>query len=380
MENTKQLRRWFLTINNPFWTDNDIEVDLATNTLPILTNHYNLETIKDETNINLFHFKHIQITINNEPVIVERPYFKDMASVQKYIEGLEHFKYSVFQLEQGEQETPHIQAGIIFEAGKRFVTIKKYFPTAYIDRARGSNTDLRAYCMKQEGRIGEPIEIGKFSEMRSRTDIVEFFDNMDKGASNQQLKRLFPTLYSQYGVEKIEKFRQDDFKEKYGNEFRDIKVTYIYGATRLGKTSHIYTLHPIKDICRVTNYKVGTFENYVNQSVLVLDEFTGKLDIGFVNNLLDKYPLDLPSRFTNRTACFTQVYIISNLSLDQLYKEEQEKHPAIFQAFKARLTEIIKFTALGKYTYEKQAHEPQQVQFENGMRIITDEEAKDMPF
>ena len=209
-ERTRQLKRWVLTINNPLWdSEKDIEADAA---LPTVGDYYDLETITDEINKDLFIFKRVEAARDNEKIIVERPYFKDFDSVKLYLENLEHFKYAVYQLEQGKNETLHIQLGIIFEAGKRFYTMKKYFPTAYIEPARGSNNDIRAYCTKADTRVGEPVEIGKLSEMRSRNDIVEFLELVKLGADNMTLQNLFPTLYSQYSPDKIAKFRQDFLK------------------------------------------------------------------------------------------------------------------------------------------------------------------------
>ena len=360
----KQSRRWFFTINNPFWTDDMQEVDISKTDLPIVQDHYCYEIVKSDANKGLFVFKHIEITNDNEQVIIERPYFKDYDSVRQYIENLEHRKWSVFQLEKGESGTPHIQGGITFTIGKRFKTIQSYFPTAMIDRARGTNTDIKIYCTKLEGRVMDPVEIGKFVEMRDRTDYDGFFARLDEGATNAELKSEYLNLFVQFGVEKVERFRQDIFKDKYGNEYRDIKVTYIYGGTRLGKTTYVLNKYPLRDICRVNNYKVGTFEGYINQKVLVLDEFTGKLDITFVNNLLDRLPLDLPARFTNRIACFNEVYLISNLPLSELYKDEQKETPEVYRAFTERIHDIIKFTGKGKWQYEQQ----------NGMTVVTDED------
>ena len=109
----------------------------------------------------------------------------------------------------------------------------------------------------------------------------------------------------------------------------------------------------MKDICRVSNYTQGVFETYKSQKILVLDEFTGRIDLPFLNNILDRYPVDLPARFSNRTACFDEAYIISNLSLANLYQEERNTKPEIYNSFKQRIHEIIKFTALGKWHYEK---------------------------
>lgn len=133
----------------------------------------------------------------------------------------------------------------------------------------------------------------------------------------------------------------------------NVKVTFIYGNARLGKTTYIYDKYKMSDVCRVNNYSQGTFETYKNQKVLVLDEFTGRIDLPFLNNLLDRYPVDLPARFSNRTACFEEVYIISNLPLHELYKDEQNTRSEVYNAFTQRIHEIIRFTALGKWHFEK---------------------------
>jgi hypothetical protein len=111
------------------------------------------------------------------------------------------------------------------------------------------------------------------------------------------------------------------------------------------------------------------------ETAIIASRFTGKLEIPFLNNLLDRLPIDLPARFTNRTACFTEVYIISNLALNELYKDEQGKQSEVYNAFTERIHEIIKFTALGKYHYEKpKPIEPQQ------MELIPIENDDDLPF
>lgn len=205
------------------------------------------------------------------------------------------------------------------------------------------------------------------SDDKKQTNTEKFFAKLYAGVSNMELQAEFPTIYAQYGVGKIEMFRQDYLKDKYGNNDRDIKVTFIYGATRLGKTTFVYNSHERKDICRITNYKTGTFENYNTHKVLMLDEFTGKLDIEFVNNLLDRLPLELPARYANRTACFTEVYVISNLPMSELYREAP---PEVRTAFENRFHNIIKFTAFKTYHYEMQ----------NKMRVLSEQEKADLPF
>jgi len=295
----------------------------------------------------------------------------------KKIDSVKYFKG---QREIGEKTgKEHLQFFIDFDTAIYFTTVQKLLPpTTHIEQHKAKKKiDAVNYCCKEKTRIGEVLEFGEFVEDRQQSKSAEFLDSIAGGLSNMELKEKYPTLYAQFGVDKIEKFRQDHFKSQFGDKMRDIKITYIYGKARLGKTSYVYNKYPISEICRVTNYKVGTFENYQNQNVLVLDEFTGKLDITFVNNLLDRMPIDLPARYANRTACFTEVYIISNLSLNELYTDDQTKTPEVYNAFKERFHEIIKFTALGKWLYEKSLTDKAE---QTTMELIPIENDDDMPF
>jgi hypothetical protein len=378
-------KRWILTINNPVFADSGYtEVNPSDTHLEVLENHYDLSVLQEDENKGFFDFKYIKFSKDGKDKIILRPFFKDLDSIEKYFKNLKEYgnlKYAIYQYEKGENGTPHIQGFIIYKNSKRFKNVKQDFPTAHIIAPNGSNIENRDYCTKKDTRIAEPVEIGEFSEMRSRNDIVQFLEMLKLGADNITLKNMFPVLYAQYAPDKIEKFRQDFLKDEYGQKFRDVKATFVYGNARFGKTTYIYDAYPMADICRVNNYYKGTFEGYNSQKVLVLDEFTGKVDITFMNNLLDKFPLELPARFANRTACFEEVYIISNLSLPELYKEQQTAMPEVYKAFTERIKDIIRFTALGVWHYElkdgKPVKPPKQLKLSDLKPIEND---SDLPF
>ena len=214
-------------------------------------------------------------------------------------------------------------------------------------------------CKKQGKHLYSPDEristienLDAPEQDKKKSNTEKFFERLHSGAANMELQKEFPTLYAQYGVDKIEKFRQDKLKDIHGKNFRSVTVTYIYGAPRLGKTYYVYDNYPVDDICRVDNYIRGTFEGYDHQKILMLDEFTGNMDLPFLNNILDKLPVQLPARFANRTACFEQVFIVSNLPLDRIYKEQQAAIPEVYKAFTERIKNIIKFTAFRVWHYE----------------------------
>ena len=60
-------------------------------------------------------------------------------------------------------------------------------------------------------------------------------------------------------------------------------------------------------------------------------------------NLLDVYPLQLPARYHDRTACYTTVYITSNIALDEQYPEIQIAEPETWNALMRRISRIVEF-------------------------------------
>lgn len=389
----KQAKRWFLTLNNPFWSEEFEEVDMSINILPINNEYYNLDYCKSFNNIDLFDFhfvkakakikekiidkvlkeiesednqkKYIEIDVEKEIVvekefIIERPYFKSYEHFKQYLENLqvEGLKWSTGQVEKGHQEeTVHIQFGICFDEthGKRFYTMKKYFPTAYIAQARGSNFDIMRYCNKLDTRIEEPFKIGNISEMRSRTDIEEFYNAIKSGADNYELLENFYALTAQFGFEKIDKQRDVYFNSKYRKEWRNIETTYIFGDSGVGKTTKIFKEYGFENVFRVSYYGKFMFNGYNGEKVLLLDEFTGQVNFTWLNQILDGYPLKVEVKGGERIACFEKIFIVSNFSFYDLYKTQKECEPKEFETVYRRIHHIFYMNKLGELVLKKES-------------------------
>lgn len=276
-----------------------------------------------------------------------------------YIQNLEHFKYCMFQREKGEETgTEHIQAFVIFNIGKRFSTIKKYFPRAHIEQSKGSNTQCRDYCSKSDTRISGPHEFGEFAEQRARTDIVGFMDMIAAGATNAELRTAYPTLFFK-NLKKVEELRQEYLYERFRKEMRFLEVTYLYGRSGAGKSRSVVEEYGFENVFRVTDYGSGMFDYYSGQDVIVFEEFDSSLKITQMLNFLDIYPLVLPCRFANKVACYTKVFICSNLSIYGQYPNIQAEKQEQFYAFLRRIHKIIKFTDKGQeLQYDSKKHGP----------------------
>ena len=337
-----QERRWFLTINNPFGTDVE-EIDITKTDLEIKEDYYNLSYLNN--NLDYFTFKYVEVKyIDQEDFkeyhyIVKRPFFKDVESVEDYIESLEHFKYSMFQVEKGhDEETEHIQATIFFTIGKRFQTLKSYFPTAHIEKVLGSNAQVRDYCSKSDTRIMGPFELGTFSEEGARTDKKNFLSLLHSGVSNMELSHLYPSLYMKER-NKLDLIRSDVY-ECYSSMLRDVDVTYVYGDSGVGKSTYVRRKLGLKDTFFVSLYDNSMFTNYKNQDNVVFDEFAGQIDLQQLNKLLDVQPCELRGLNCSKWATYHHVYIISNYSYKELYRNKNYKDTLLY-SFNRRIHNII---------------------------------------
>ena len=82
----------------------------------------------------------------------------------------------------------------------------------------------------------------------------------------------------------------------------------------------------------------------------MFEEFNSQIPIEDMLNYLDIYPLNLPARYNDRTACYTKVYITSNISLYEQYKDVQIYRPETWRAFLRRIDKIYEYHKDGNIT------------------------------
>lgn len=258
--------------------------------------------------------------------------------------------------EKGESEHTHIFFAL--EHPTRFSTIKRRFPTAHIDRAEGTATECRAYVQKSgkwaDSDKAETAIPGTFEEwgdmpverQGERTDLFLLYQLIKDGLSNFEL--LERNADYMLNLEKIERARQAVREQQYRETFRALEVIYIWGKTGTGKTRSVMEKYSYSDVYRVTDY-VHPFDGYAGEDVLLLDEYSSNFKIRDLLIYLDGYPLNLPARYANRVACYTKVYITTNICLSRQYPSIQSESPATFAALLRRINKVIHYTAPGEF-------------------------------
>ena len=111
-------------------------------------------------------------------------------------------------------------------------------------------------------------------------------------------------------------------------------------GTGVGKTRSILDRYGDENVYRVTNYK-HPFDGYKGEPVIMFDEFRSNLPLPDMLNYLDVYPLMLPSRYADRVACYTQVFIVSNIPLAEQYPLVQLEEPVSYAAFLRRINDGV---------------------------------------
>jgi hypothetical protein len=153
-----------------------------------------------------------------------------------------------------------------------------------------------------------------------------------------------------FHINKIEHVRQTLLEEANKGAYRQLSITYVWGKTGAGKTRDVMEKYGYENVYRVTDY-IHPFDGYKGQDVVVFEEFRSSLRIGEMLGYLEGYPLELPARYLNKKACFSKVYIISNIPLDSQYTKIQEDEKETWKALMRRIGKVKEYSATGVTEY-----------------------------
>ena len=288
-----------------------------------------------------------QLTINNP---VEHGFSHER--IKQSLSSLKSVVYWCMCDEIGEQGTPHTHLYLYAKNAIEFTTLQTRFYGAHIEAAKGTHQENRDYIRKegkwQEDRKHETNlpdtfeESGELPPERSKRESFseEVLHMIEDGASNAEILRSAPSALTK--LPHIEKARQTLLEEQYREKWRDLEVTYMFGPPGSGKTRSVMEKYGYSNVYRVTNYN-HPFYGYSGQDVLLFDEFRSSLPITEMLNYLDGYPISLPCRYADKTACFTKVFIVSNIPFEKQYSNVQTDEPVTFDAFRRRIHKFEEF-------------------------------------
>jgi len=237
----------------------------------------------------------------------------------------EGIRYIVYQLERGEQGTPHLQGFVLLARPQRMAWLRKItaktaegevfhvFDRAALFEAKGNAEQNKTYCTKAEGRLEGPWSLGDAPKQGDRTDLREAAAALMKDGD---ITAIDPAVFLKYasGCLKLAALAVPPRRD-------DLKVITIIGPTGIGKSYAVHDLFP--DVYVVNMGNAGLWwDGYTGQKAVLFEEFKGQVQLQKMLQILDPYPLRLEIKGGVVPARFTIVFLTSNSTPDQWYKND----------------------------------------------------------
>lgn len=234
--------------------------------------------------------------------------------------------YLVYQLEVGDNGTPHHQGYVAFITKKRLKALKTFAPRTSWRIRRGTHEQARHYCIKpiegclckhciaaKDQRQEGPYEQGDPPKGQGhRSDLDTMVEDVKAGLSPWQLAEKYSGSYARYYKNLAH------IAELYAKaRSSPTKLVILWGPPETGKTVKAAQL--AEDLAAGSVYwlpqpqdKTVWWDGYTGQKTVIIDEFAGWISPQAFSRIIDWSPLTLPKKggFVNFVA--SQVIVTSN--------------------------------------------------------------------
>ena len=291
-----------------------------------------------------------QLTINNP-----KEHNLEHKQIKELLKLLPTLIYWCLADEIGQDgNTYHTHIFLYFKNPIRFSTLKNCFSSAHIEKAKGTSQENKDYILKQ-GKW----ENTEKAETKIDGTFEEFGEVPDDSTGFQSNQQYYGTLYQLIAdgltdgeilasnpnyIPLIGKFQQirNAIKENtFSYESREnLEVHYIYGPARWNKEKSIRKEYEDKNIYVISDYD-HPFDDYDCQDVIIFKDFHSDIAFNTFVHYLEKYPLRVGSRFNKKSACYTKVYIMSDINLHEQYEFEQMNKDYYQHTFLDKITSTI---------------------------------------
>jgi len=268
-----------------------------------------------------FAFTYFHEDMNNDKFVVGTEYHQEFVDwFIDYVKEKLNYRYLIFQQERCPKTTRvHFQGTIVFDNRRSIKNAKKILNNCHIEACENVFASIE-YCRKDESREGGPWEDGEAPEQGKRNDLISLRDKIMEGKTEYDIMmdNTLAATYARYSrfADKCIEMKM----KKFSNALRKVQVEVIWGASGVGKTFRVYEENGYDKVYRVQciNDKVW-FDGYGGEDVIILDDFYGWVKWDYFLGLLDVYPCRLDVKGKSAWACWTKVYITSNVHPKQWY-------------------------------------------------------------
>lgn len=234
--------------------------------------------------------------------------------------------YKLLAEEQGEQGTPHIHLYIENKLQKSFKKMKKEFPRANIQAAKGNAQHNKDYLSKQKLILEEgiPKHAGK------RTDLDDIKDILKETNKMREVVLVANSYQSVKMAEQILKYHEEPRNWKP-------EVLWFHGQTGTGKSKLAYEMCEEPYTCLSTG---RWFDGYDSHEDVIIDDMRKDfMKFHELLRLLDRYAMKVETKGGSRQFRARRIIITSCHHPTSLYDTRED-----IQQLLRRIDEIKIFT------------------------------------
>lgn len=225
------------------------------------------------------------------------------------------YEYLIYQKEKG--STVHLQGYVYFKNARTLTQVKKFDAGAHWTQARGTALDNTKYCSKEETRLEGPWTLGVMPQQGKRSDLEGLKSALKESKDMSYIQEHFFSDYLRYG-RNIEKVAILLSKPRNW----EMTVEVLWGATGVGKTRLAFEENPKA----YWKSKGLWWDGYLNEEVVVIDEYYGWLPWDYILRLTDRYPFSVESKGGCVQFVAKKIIFTSNDHPKEWYKRMTEKY------------------------------------------------------
>jgi hypothetical protein len=224
-------------------------------------------------------------------------------------------KYMVCREEVGAGGTPHLQGYMYFASKKSLAQVKKMFPTAHFEAAKGTGDQNRTYCIKDGNILVQRGDCPQDPKDQAKHG-VEYWDNIKRLATDGDLdevdSKTFVTLYNQLTA----------IKKAFGRNKASLDHTcgeWWYGPSGSGKSRTARELYPNAFIKGMNKW----WDGYRDEEVVILEDID-KFNVSMGGDLkrwLDHYSFPAEVKGGGMNIRPTKIIITSQYRIAEIWDD-----------------------------------------------------------